>query len=742
MPTYYSTLSNASYRLRLDVSLSSQDTVGNTSTISWAYYIERLSGTGRFSSYTTSGSATFGGGATGDSATGVSRASYDFRSGVVTLLWGSGSRVITHNTDGTATLRSSASFTGDGNIGTGSIGTQNWALPTIPRAATSITRNSGTETGSATVLGLSPLVSSFYYVLKYQSPATGTWTTIGPAGGIVGSSWPYSTTVAHSQIPNAESGTISFQVTTLSSSGGTQIGTPVEAGFVYTVPSAIVPSVGVPTWTEGATTTGLSTLTNAGAVFAQNWSRLRPTFSSSAGTGATVTSATASVNGVTGTTTSTVAFANVVTTQGVSATFSTNVTDSRGRTAAQTGTVSPSVHRWSLPTANVGTPVITPTSTTQTIALSGLQATSTSFYVSGAQRNVLQTRLGYRNITTSGPWVYGSWTSQALSSVDATDNAYAPGTAQTVATGLDPTNQYEVTLQVRDIFGLNSVNYSTGLSYVASSLIVPAQNVLMAFSNNTRVGIKKIPTLGDLDILGQAYQNDGERIVSVLPGEVANGEVPVWNSSLSRWVSSPQGGATSSSSPPASPAPNQLWLDNDTGTLYVWYVDSTGGQWVEVGRGVGGAVVDRLAALEQWTGSALPAFHARLSADQTKSGTNSWVKIAFNSALVNRGGHYSTANQQFTAPVNGVYEFSLALTTSTANGGPLAMISHNVVPSAASGFEMGGYNVSYGASGFTKIVQMNAGEWVAAYLFNGNSLTVTLTAGYGNHFSGKLLTAL
>lgn len=437
-------------------------------------------------------------------------ANIDFRN-AQDINFTSGSVVFSHAEDGTLAPKAVTGSNSGASVSAGfpvptSVGSPTISFPTIPRAATSIARSGSTETGSASTLTISPLVSSFYYVLQYKSPLTTTWTTIGPAGGIVGSSWPYSHTVPHAEIPNATSGTIQFQVTTKQTSGGTQVGSPVSASFTYTVPSTVLPAVGVPTWAEGAATTGLSTLTNSGAVFAQGWSRLKPTFTSSPGTGATLSSAVATVNGHSGSVSSAGTFATPITTQGSSATFSVKATDSRGRTDTETGTV-PNVHRWAAPTANAGTPVITPTSTTQTIALSDLSATTTSFYLSAAQRNVLETRTGYRDMTTAGAWIYGAWEVRATSSSDATDNAYAPGTALTVATGLDPTHEYQVTLQVRDIFGKNAVNYSNGLPYVESVLAVPAQGVLVAYDGNTRVGIRKIPTLGALDVGGDIYQN-------------------------------------------------------------------------------------------------------------------------------------------------------------------------------------------------------------------------------------------
>lgn len=501
-----------SYTWFLDYTLT-QSVVNNQSTIAYTLRIHKNAGSGAFWG-TPARTFTVTVAGTAD-AEGFS--SVDF-TGVSDINFNTGSKVITHNADGTHAAASIAASVSGSYVSASfpvptSFSGKTIALPTIPRAATSITRSSGTETGSATVLAISPLVSSFYYILKYQSPATGAWTLIGSGSGIAGSSWPYSTTIAHGEIPNATSGIIQYQVTTLDSSGGTQIGSPVESSFSYTVPTSVVPTAGAPSWAEGATTTGLSTLTNSGAVFAQGWSKLKPTFSATPGSGATVSSATATVNGVSGSTTSGVAFGNVVTSQGSGSTFDVAVTDSRGRTDHDTGTVSPAVHRWTLPTANAGSVVVTPTSTTQTIALSGYSATTTSFYLSGAQRNVIHKRTGYRDLTTGGAWSYQPWTIETVSSSDSTDNAYAPGTPLTAGVGLDPTHEYEISFQVRDIFGFNGVNYSTGLPYVSSSLIVPAQNVLVAFDGNTRVGIGKIPTQGSLDVLGQIYQNNGKAVL-------------------------------------------------------------------------------------------------------------------------------------------------------------------------------------------------------------------------------------
>lgn len=60
----------------------------------------------------------------------------------------------------------------------------------------------------------------------------------------------------------------------------------------------------------------------------------------------------------------------------------------------------------------------------------------------------------------------------------------------------------------------------------------------------------------------------------------------------------PYGIAPPSTTPPSSPVNGSFWVDSDTGTLYVWYVDTNGGQWIEAGGGVTGPIVDRVTALE------------------------------------------------------------------------------------------------------------------------------------------------
>lgn len=52
------------------------------------------------------------------------------------------------------------------------------------------------------------------------------------------------------------------------------------------------------------------------------------------------------------------------------------------------------------------------------------------------------------------------------------------------------------------------------------------------------------------------------------------------------------GGVTVSDTAPSSPASGDLWFNSDTGSLYVWYVDADGGQWVLPDSNISTGTVD------------------------------------------------------------------------------------------------------------------------------------------------------
>jgi hypothetical protein len=80
-----------------------------------------------------------------------------------------------------------------------------------------------------------------------------------------------------------------------------------------------------------------------------------------------------------------------------------------------------------------------------------------------------------------------------------------------------------------------------------------------------------------------------------------------------------------------------------------------------------------------------PAFHAMSGVGITNTSTFSVTIVEFSSALVNTGGHYSTTNDRFTAPVAGVYKFSVGF------------MSNSAIPNRFGFFKNGGIqgNVAY-----------------------------------------------
>jgi microcystin-dependent protein len=165
---------------------------------------------------------------------------------------------------------------------------------------------------------------------------------------------------------------------------------------------------------------------------------------------------------------------------------------------------------------------------------------------------------------------------------------------------------------------------------------------------------------------------------------------------------------------------------------YVVWAASSAGDYDPI---VQQALVASVAALQ-----AVPvAFEAGLSSDFLLSGTSRFVRVPFAVEYLDTANAYNPSTATFTAPIAGLYEFVVQYVTSTANGGPLIKFQVNGQTMSASGFESGGYGLNYASFGATRMFQLAAGGTVSAWIFNGNSVTLNLTAGYGNFFSGKRL---
>lgn len=168
------------------------------------------------------------------------------------------------------------------------------------------------------------------------------------------------------------------------------------------------------------------------------------------------------------------------------------------------------------------------------------------------------------------------------------------------------------------------------------------------------------------------------------------------------------------------------------------YIIKASGGVGELSSTVESVLLDRVSATEEDI-TALqvvkPSFAARMQTDISVSGAATWRKINFALVHANRGNCYDSSLSRFTAPHDGLYEFTLSVTPSTSSAGPgfaLYTNGHNYLGQAAMG-----YSVAYNTVGFTDQVVLSSGDYVEVWFNNFNGTSVTLAASYGGLFVGK-----
>ena len=119
-----------------------------------------------------------------------------------------------------------------------------------------------------------------------------------------------------------------------------------------------------------------------------------------------------------------------------------------------------------------------------------------------------------------------------------------------------------------------------------------------------------------------------------------------------------------------------------------------------------------------------PSFHAVRTAGDV-SGNN---YVVFNRVDHNNGGHYNNSNGRFTAPVTGVYFFSVYHYT---GGTPHSAISFRI-----NGSQFGAYHWDDTGGCATWVAPMTAGQYAQIYTV---SYTFRGTADYHNGFNGFLI---
>ncbi len=170
--------------------------------------------------------------------------------------------------------------------------------------------------------------------------------------------------------------------------------------------------------------------------------------------------------------------------------------------------------------------------------------------------------------------------------------------------------------------------------------------------------------------------------------------------------------------------------------LTVNYIIKASGGIDELSSTVESILLSRVADMEYRVNTP-PAFHARLSANHSRSGTASWVKIPFNNVKLNVGNHYNSTLSRFVAPVPGTYEFTGSINTTTTTGGPALQFVKNGVLDATN--QSLAYNSPYMSMTWTENLALAVGDYVEIFMTNANNVGITLGSAYGNYFSGKLL---
>ena len=220
------------------------------------------------------------------------------------------------------------------NIYSGSGSTRNstyaYSLPIEP-AASVLGSISSFTFGNAINIPITKYNSGFYDVLTISVGGT----TIKTVNGIVnGDDITFTSTELnniYAKLPSATKGTVTFKLTTKTSSSGSTVGTSTKTA-TGTIPSSVKPTISGITLAEG--TSGLATKFGA---YIQNKSKITGTVNASAGSGSSISAYKTTING--SSYTSKTFTTGVLKTSGTN-TITTTVTDKRGRSTSYSTTFS------------------------------------------------------------------------------------------------------------------------------------------------------------------------------------------------------------------------------------------------------------------------------------------------------------------------------------------------------------------------------------------------------------------
>lgn len=251
------------------------------------------------------------------------------RKGNFTLLLGSKTVTISHNSDGSKSFSASftwdCKFTTDGAYRASATASGTVTLDSIPRGTKPTLSSASADMGSSITIDLSERASdSFTHTLSYKPETTSTWTTITTKT----SNTSVSFTVPNfaSAIPNKTGGNVEIRCTTYS--GNTEVGTK-TVSLTASVPNT---SAYYPTASISDSEDYLSGFT----AYIQNHSKIKVTITPVGAAGSTIASVASYFDGKTYNGNSWTS--DTITGKG-SLTIKTTVRDSRGRSTTVTKTI-------------------------------------------------------------------------------------------------------------------------------------------------------------------------------------------------------------------------------------------------------------------------------------------------------------------------------------------------------------------------------------------------------------------
>lgn len=233
---------------------------------------------------------------------------------------------ISNKTSGTTSLSLNV-YSGSGSSRNS---TYSYSLPIEP-AASVLGSISSFTFGNAINIPITKYNSGFYDVLTISVGGTTIKTINGITNGADVSFTSAELTTIYSKLPSATKGTVTFKLTTKTSSSGSTVGTSTKTA-TGTIPSSVKPTISGITLVEA--TSGLATKFGA---FIQNKSKITGTVNASAGSGSSINAYKTTING--SSYTSKTFTTGVLKTSGTN-TITTTVTDKRGRSTSYSTTFS------------------------------------------------------------------------------------------------------------------------------------------------------------------------------------------------------------------------------------------------------------------------------------------------------------------------------------------------------------------------------------------------------------------